>query len=198
MIYEGAPSLQLPAIAAVIAQKLQENFRCLYLNRPTMVSGIRSALSAIGVDVEKVVSEGRLQLSSETHLTSDGGFDVDGMLRGLEEALDQSIKDGYQGMFATGDMSWEFGSEKNLIKLMDYEFRLEKIFRRRSELCGICQYHKDTLPAEAIKHGVLTHPSIFINETLVRENPYFVPSGSKEDRLASDLELDELISELCS
>lgn len=161
-----------------------------------MVTELRSALSALGVDVAKEVSEGRLQLSSETNETADGSFDVDGMLRGLEEALDQSIADGFKGLFATGDMSWEFGAEKNFVKLMEYEFRLEKIFRRRSELCGICQYHKDTLPIEATKQGLLTHQSIFVNETLVRENPYFVPSGLNDDRLASDLELDQLISEL--
>lgn len=92
MIYEGAPSQQLPVIASIITLKLQESFRCLYLNRPVMVSGLRSALSALGVEVAKEVSEGRLLLSSESHETSDGDFNVDKMLRGLEEALDQSIQ----------------------------------------------------------------------------------------------------------
>lgn len=103
----------------------------------------------------------------------------------------------FKGLFATGDMTWEFGAEKNFSKLMEYESRLEKIFRRRSEICGICQYHKDTLPIEATKQAVLTHQSIFVNETLLRANPYFIQSGSIDDRIATDSELDEFIVELC-
>jgi hypothetical protein len=37
LIYEGAPSKHLPALAAIIHDKLQQNHRCLYLNSPTMV-----------------------------------------------------------------------------------------------------------------------------------------------------------------
>ncbi len=36
------------------------------------------------------------------------------MLHKLEDALDQALSDGYKGLWATGDMTWEFGSEKNL------------------------------------------------------------------------------------
>ncbi len=41
---------------------------------------------------------------------ADGSFDVPMMLANLEEALDQALRDGYKGLWATGDMTWEFGS----------------------------------------------------------------------------------------
>jgi hypothetical protein len=77
LIYEGSPAPHLPALVSVIQQKLKENHRCLYLNSPPMVAGLRSYLYAAGVDVPKEVMKGRLVLSSDkTHL-DNGTFDVD-------------------------------------------------------------------------------------------------------------------------
>jgi hypothetical protein len=112
LIYEGSPSQQLPSLAAMIQRKLNEGHRCLYLNSRPMVSGIRSCLAAIGIDVANDVAKARLVLSSESAIV-DGGFDVDMMLDKLEDALDQSLSDGYAGLWATGDMTWEFGPETN-------------------------------------------------------------------------------------
>lgn len=64
MIYDGSPAGYLPALAATIRQKLNENYRCLYLNSPPMVAGLRSYLFAIGVDVPQEVLKGTLILSS--------------------------------------------------------------------------------------------------------------------------------------
>ena len=72
---------------------------------------------------------------------------------GVEEAVEVALSEGYKGLWATGDMTWEFGSRKNLAKLMEYEWRLEELFRRQEALCGICQYHQDTLPPEAMRRA---------------------------------------------
>jgi len=193
LIYEGAPSKQLPALAAMIQQKLAEGYRCLYLNSRPMVAGIRSQLAAMGMDVANETANARLVLSSEYTVLADGSFDVDLMLRKLEDALDQALEDGYKGLWATGDMSWEFGSHKNFQRLMEYEHRLEELFCERPELCGICQYHQDTLPREAPREALLTHQTIFINETLSRINPYYVPSGTANEQRATAAELDNVI-----
>ena len=39
---------------------------------------------------------------------------------------------------------WEFGPEKNYLKLREYERGLEALFHQRRELQGICQYHLAT------------------------------------------------------
>jgi hypothetical protein len=195
-IYDGPPSKQLPALAATIKRKLDEGYRCLYLNSRPMVAGIRSNLAAIGIDVVDETARARLVLSSEPVTSADGGFEVDLMLRKLEDALDQALSDGYKGLWATGDMTWEFGSERNLAKLMEYEYQLEGLMQKRSELCGICQYHQDTMPREAIRQGLLAHRTIFINETLSRLNPHFVSPGQPHNRTATNAELDETITTL--
>lgn len=197
LIYEGAPSRQLPLLATQVKQKLSENYRCLYLNSPPMVAGMRSYLAAAGVDVALETRRTSLLLSSEQTSSVDSGFEPDRMLQTLEETLDQALDDGYTGLWATGDMTWEFGPEKDFQKLLEYEWRLEELFREQPSLYGICQYHRDTLPAELMRHGLVAHRNIFINETLSRLNPLYIESGSGRGLRAKTAELDAVISELC-
>ena len=198
LIYEGAPSKQLAALAAIIQQKLAEGYRCLYLNSRPMVAGMRSYLAAKGVDVVNEIAQARLVLSSETLGSEDLGFDVDLMLQKLADAVDQALNDGYKGLWATGDMTWELGHEKNFDKLLEYEWGLEELFHKQPALCGICQYHRDSLPREVTRNGLLAHKTIFVNETLSRVNQHYLPPGlSSSSQKATKSELDAMILSLC-
>ena len=193
VIYKGSPSQKLPMLAAILQGKLKEGYRCLYLNSAPMVAGLRSTLAAMDMDVA-AISKDSLILSSDP--VSAGEFNSEIMLGKLEDMLDQAIKDGYKGLWASGDMTWEFGPEKDFSKLMEYELGLEEIFRRRKELCGICQYHHDTLPQDAIRQSLLIHPTLVVSETLKFINPQYLKSGWPID-LNTREKLDEMIAELC-
>lgn len=175
LIYEGAPSLHLPALAAAARDKLRANHRCLYLNTRPMVAGMQSYMAAAGVDVTHETAKGSLVLSSEQLHLMDGHFDLERMLHTLEDFLERALSDGYVGLWATGDMSWEMGPEKNFSKLMEYEWRLEQFMQTHPELSGICQYRADTLPREVTKQAREVHASIFVNETLSIVNTQYVP-----------------------
>ena len=114
--------------------------------------------------------KGSLVLSSEQGHLKNGRFDIDRMLEMLSAAVNQALNEGYQGLLGTGDMSWEFGPEKDFSKLVEYERRLEELFQEHPTLFGICQYHTDTLPAQTVQAGVLAHKAFLLNETLSRLN----------------------------
>lgn len=173
LIYSGAPSTHLPPLAVTIRERLATNHRCLYLNSPTMVAGMRSYLSSAGVDVVTQIAKASLALSSDTQQRATGVFNVDMMMNLLADAHDQAIADGYDGLWASGDMTWEFGPEKDLAKLLEYEWRLEEFIHKTPTMSGVCQYHADQLPLEAARQAVLAHPTMYVNETLSRLNPYF-------------------------
>src|ERR1700734_407877 len=113
LIYAGSPSRHLAALAATMREKLEANYRCLYLNSPPMVAGIRSYLAADGLDVVQEVKNGSLVLSSDSGHLVDGVFDPARMLAMLADAVNDALAHGYAGLWATGDMTWELGSEKN-------------------------------------------------------------------------------------
>jgi len=198
LIYDGSPSRMLPAIAAHIKEKLSENIRCLYLNSPTMVAGLRSYLFAAGVDVPYEVAKGSLVLSSDHSHLKDGHFDPDHILNMLEDTMNQALSDGYLGLWATGDMTWELGPDKSPEKLLEYEWRLEELFQKYTTISGICQYHVDTLPGEVVCQCMQRHPALFINETLTRINPHYIPTDEPVQQAAPTPELEQMVHDLCA
>ena len=198
LVYDRSPAKVLPAIAAQIKDRLNENYRCLYLNSPTMVAGMRSYLCAAGVNVRESVDKGNLIFSSEPCPMKDGQFDIQGMLDMVEHTLNLALKDGYRGLWATGDMTWEMGSDLNLDRLLEYEWKVEKLFERYPELSAICQYHVDTLPRDVVCHSILIHPALFINDTLARANPNYVSSDAPIQPIIPSQELRLKVKNLCS
>lgn len=198
LIYDGAPSRHIPSVAAALAEKLRSNHRCLYLNSRPMVVGMKSQLAACGIDVAREIDCSNLILSFEqTHLLGDWQFDVPSMLGSLERALQQALKDGYQGLWASGDMTWEFGPAKDLSKLIEYEWRLEQFMREHPEISGICQYHAETLPREILRKGLSSHSHLFVSDTLTMINPHYADRSSySQPAPEAVLEMDHFITGL--
>lgn len=195
-MYHGAPTQHLRALAATAHKRLGQNYRCLYLNSEPMVAGMRSYLAASGVDVTDEMAKTSLVLSSERHFGEEGRFNAGRMIGELSDALEQALVDGYEGLWATGDMTWEFGPAKDFGELLEYEWKLEDFFQRHSEISGVCQYHADTLPHEILRRGVLTHSTIYVNETLSMINPCFLPRESFAHHAETDPEIDLAIARL--
>lgn len=195
MIYEGAPSRHLAVLAEVSRDKLSQNIRCLYLNSPPMVAGMRSYLAAAGVDVEKVLDDGRLFLSSAQDHLIDGAFDPDHMVDTLAECLHQALRDGYAGVWASGDMGWEMGPHKDFAKLLAYEWKLEEFLRTHPQFSGICQYHAESLPQSVLRQGLLSHPALFVNATLSRVNPHYLRPDLWNDEALRHPDLEDALQQ---
>jgi DcmR-like sensory protein len=166
LVYSGPPNQHLRPVSVVIREKLKQHHRCIYLNSDPMVAGMRSYLAAAGVDVEAEEFKSNLILSSDRPHLVDNRFDVDKMLGSLRSELVRALLEGYAGLWATGDMTWEMGSDRDADKLVRYERSLERFLHSHPQMGGICQYHADTLPRVMVDQGMRLHPAIFVNETL--------------------------------
>jgi hypothetical protein len=197
-MYDGGALVGIRKMAPPMIRSLGEGRRCLYFNSPELVAEMTNCLEASGLDVDAEVSNGSLLLSSDQSHLAGGQFEIDRMLDSLETAVEDASDDGYGGLWAVGDMAWEFGPVENFAKLLTYERRLEELFRRQPTLSGVCQYHVATLPREALHHGLISHSSIFVNESLTRVNPTYLRAPRTETRIADNIKLDEFIAELCS
>ncbi|MBI3549260.1 MAG: MEDS domain-containing protein [Elusimicrobia bacterium] len=188
LIYEGHPSEQLPIIVPLIQDGLAEGRRCLYLGDPETVRMVRDAAETKGVDVERQVARGALVFSSDRSHLAGGGFDPKGMVALLRGLVDAAVKDGFTGLCATGDMRWELGTDANFERLQEYEALLEQVFRDLP-LMGICQYHRDTVPAQALQDALTTHRSVWVGSSLRRDNVFYIPpeillkEGADRERL---------------
>ena len=174
LIYEGHPSEQLPVVAPFLAEGLHDNWRCLYLGSPEMVDMVGSALAARGVDVAGETRHGSLILSSARDHLESGDFLPEAMIENLCALTDHAVSDGFQGLCATGDMRWELGPDHNFSRLLEYEALLEQALCDKP-IRGICQYHRDTLPPQAVRDALVTHRSTYIGDALNRDNLYYIP-----------------------
>ena len=198
-IYDGPPSRGLAKMAAAITRRLGEGYRCLYLNDVAMVAEMSGYLGGTGTNVERETTKGNLLLSSERNHLSNGGFEIDRMIDSLEDAVTRAWGDGYKGLWAAGDMTWELGREGNFAQVLTYESQLDDLFSRQPALSGVCQYHMDTLTREAVHSGLVSHSSIFVNEAERRSNPYYFRAESLGAVAAADrVEWNGFIAELCS
>jgi hypothetical protein len=158
-----------------------------------MVAGMSSYLAAQGIDVAHEKAKKRIVLSSDQSHLSVGGFDVEEMIYSLEVAVADAMRDGCTGLWASGDMMWEFGTERNFPKLGEYERRLEELFLKQPTLCGVCQYHCDLLPPEILRWALLTHRALFVDESLARINPHYAKVGTASGNITNP-QLDAAIA----
>jgi signal transduction histidine kinase len=174
LIYDGHPSEQLPVVIPLLLDGLQDNWRCLYLGSPDMVRMVSDALTARRVDTAYEMERGALLFSSDRGYLDGGTFDPRAMVDDLCALIDAAVRDGFQGLCATGDMRWELGADSNFDRLLEYEALLEQVFRDKP-LRGICQYHRDVIPAQAVRQALVTHQSVYIGQTLNRDNLFYIP-----------------------
>jgi signal transduction histidine kinase len=173
-IYEGQPSEQLPVVVPFLVDGLQDNWRCLYLGSPEMVDMVGSALTKHHVEVSRETQRGALVLSSDRDHLGNGTFHPRELVESLCSLIDSAVHDGFQGLCVTGDMKWELGADKNFSQLLEYEALLEQVLRDKP-VRGVCQYHRDVLPPQAVRDALLTHRSTYIGGVLNRDNLYYIP-----------------------
>jgi MEDS: MEthanogen/methylotroph, DcmR Sensory domain len=199
LIYRGPSTRYLTMLAAIIRQKLEHHYRCLYLNNPAMVELMRLSLESMGVNVAHEIEDTSLVLSSSRdHLAGGKTFEVDRMIGMLEETLQRALLDGYAGLWATGDMTWEFGPARDFSKLVEYEWRLEEFLRSQPKIGGVCQYQADSLPREVMQHGLCVHRGLFINETVSLINPVYLPPEAFPSLTSRQEEVDSVLERLCA
>lgn len=174
LIYDGDPSEQLPVVVPLLKDGLERNWRCLYLGDPDMVMMVDTALVANGLDTTRETHRGALTLSSDRSHLVGGAFQPAAMIDGLCTMIDAAVRDGYEGLCATGDMRWELGDDRNFDRLIEYEALLEQVFQEKP-LRGVCQYHRDVLPPQAVRDALITHRSAYIGNMLNRDNLFYIP-----------------------
>jgi signal transduction histidine kinase len=174
LIYNGEPSEQLPVVIPFLLDGLKNNWRCLYVGSPDVAQIVEQALVAHGVNTLREAGRGALVISSDRSHLITGAFDPKLMVDWLSKSVDDAVNAGFEGLCATGDMRWELGEDENFEHLLEYEARLEQLFRAKP-LRGICQYHRNIVPPHAIRNALVTHRSAYLGAALKPDNFYYIP-----------------------
>jgi MEDS: MEthanogen/methylotroph, DcmR Sensory domain len=164
---------QLSAAIEYIQQGLNRNERCLYVCSEQTPDEFRAALATAGIDVAREEAKGALiLLTKESGHLEGGSFSPSHMISMLRNAVENALKDGFQGLCAAGDMTWLLDDAPGSEQLAEYEALLNHFYRNNRAL-GLCQYNRRRLPAAALDHGLATHPTIRIAGPILLTNPFY-------------------------
>ena len=156
-----------------LADGLRTGQRALYAAESyDALARFRRALTEFGVDVIQAETSRALVLRThaEAHLV-DGQFDCERMLRLLDDAVEDALRDGFAGLRTCGDMSWLLGDPPGADQVVAYEAMLNQFFEG-APASGMCQYHRGRLAAHLLDHALATHPSAIV-ERRHTVNPFY-------------------------
>ena len=168
-----SPEEQLSAAIEYIQQGLGRNERCLYVCGEQTPNEFRAALANAGIDVAREEARGALLLlTKESGHLAGGSFSAPRMISMLQTAVENALKDGFEGLCAAGDMTWLLDEAPGSEQIAEYEALLNH-FYRNNRAPGLCQYNRRRLPAAILDHCMATHPTVRIAGPILLRNPFY-------------------------
>lgn len=165
--------------------------KVVYLVNVQTPEQLKVTLSAAGIDVDRLLETGQLQILSaiDTYL-EEGEFDPDKMVELLRAETDKALAEGFPALRATGEMTWALAGERGSERLVEYEAMLNAFFPN-SKCYGVCQYDLRLFDSEMILDILHTHPHVLYGkQSYDNSRMYYVPHELflKHDRQSATLQ----------
>lgn len=183
---------QFAAAIPYIKTGLERNERCLYIASDNPVRTVIEALETAGIDVERETRDGRLTVASqaETYL-KHGVFEPQAMIDGLTAEVERTLTLGFKTFRATGELAWAVSLPSALMRLHEYEAKLDSIFPEA--FIGLCQYNETSFRPDIISQMLRVHPKIVTRGRLVK-NPFYVPRGKSLESRFPHVDVTDLLA----
>ena len=137
---------QFSAVTPFLLEGLRRNDKCVYisdgLSKEDLFEHLMHAVPEVGDVLDTRIS----YFTTDDVYLKDGRFDKERMLRSLSDMRDQSLKEGYAGLTATGEMSWASRDVPGKSELLEYEARLNFMYPGSSTDL-LCQYSESDFDA---------------------------------------------------
>jgi anti-anti-sigma regulatory factor len=173
---------QREVLTTYIVDGLARGERVIYYADQTAPDVIGSWLADSGVEISRMVDEGRLEIRSVDDSYLFGGrFEPDIVITTLWVEVRQARDAGYPGLRISGEMTSALRPVADERALMEYEHRLSRVFHSR-ELAAICQYDQRLFNAAAVTGMIACHPQVVQIDPLhddrrLRIVPTYQPRG---------------------
>jgi len=162
------------AVAPFFAEGIRNGERCFYGASPQIISNVRKALSAEGINVDGAAEKGQLVLLDKKEpLLKDGKFDAAYLVELYRNDVDQAIKDGWKHVRATAEMSWLIEGEDGRDNILYYEALSTRLFNNTDKVHAICQYNTARMSGAEIIELLKIHPWALIDNR-IGKNPFWI------------------------
>jgi len=173
LIYEGSEDRFGVAIP-FIRIGLDRGEKCIWIADDGMEAGVRNAMRAQGIDVERAVATGSLVFATKDDaFLKDGAFDPERMPAFWEKTTAEAARQGFAALRATGETEWLFSTPPGHERWHEYESHLTHVLADLNSF-ALCQYNRRRLPPGFILDVIHTHPTVIYHGVVCR-NMYHVP-----------------------
>jgi signal transduction histidine kinase len=173
LIYEG-PEDRLAVAVPFVRIGLDRGEKCIYIADDGAEAGLRDAMSAQGIDVERAIATGSLVLATkDSAFLKHGSFDPEWMPAFWRETTAEALRQGFSALRATGETEFLLSGAPGLGRWMEYESRLTEVLADLN-CFALCQYNRQILSPEQILDIIRTHPTVIYRGVVCR-NIYYVP-----------------------
>lgn len=164
----------LNAVIPFFAEGLKANDRCFYAAAPEIIAKVAGALKKQGIDVEQAVQKDQLVLLNEkAPLLKDGKFDAKYLVDLYRQDIDNALKEGWDHVRATADMSWLIDGDEGREGILYYEALSTELFNDTEKVHALCQYNTALMSGQEIIELLKIHPWALIDNRL-GENPFWI------------------------
>jgi hypothetical protein len=161
-------------LRSFIKEGFEQGDKAFHLVDPELWEDHLRRLAEAGVEVEKTMGTGQLELRrwQDAQLRGDR-FDQDAMLALIEEVLQSGAAAGYPLTRFVAHMEWALLDKPGVDDLVEFETRVNYVLPKYDDPV-ICTYDLSKFSASVVMDIMRTHPVVIIGEVL-QENPFFVP-----------------------
>ncbi len=171
---------QMAIMVPFMAQGLSVNQRCVWASSEPAAEEFRRALTRAGGDVPTLEASGQLLIIPEVdYYLHDGVFEPERTLDLGLTLYEDSLRAGYTGIRATGDISWLGNGPVDLDLWERYEHEFTERLRGKP-VVAVCQYDQRRFSGAFVVAALHTHPIVILGETVCR-NPFLTSPPAELD-----------------
>ena len=147
----------MEVLTPYIAQGLLKRERCFCAQRPETLKRLSYDLRFLGVDVDREVARGALELHTvEETYQLDTGFEPSAMMEMLTTAIAAASAQGFSALRTAGEMSWAARGRTACDHIVEYEAEVAKHFPGKPAI-GLCQYDVNQFAPELLSQVLENH-----------------------------------------
>mgnify|MGYP000869579252 FL=1 len=104
----------------------------------------------------------------------NGVFAPDKLIETIKSLAESSLRDGYQSLAITGELSWLINYDDAEDLIVEYEWKIHESVFDHYPVSALCRYNIGKFSDDLILNIIQLHP-IILWQNKIHENPYYIP-----------------------
>jgi len=174
-------------LKAFIIQGLIRREKVLCICKNSEATHALESIDSNGIKIEQYIKSGQLSLQkADSVYLKDNIFDPATIISELKTQTQNAIKEGYQALRVSGTTIGDMSNNINFAQVIEFESKLHSFFH--SEKCiALCNYNINKFDPDFLLKIVLSHPLIFYENEVYRNNFYTPDSDESQYALQNYL-----------